>query len=162
MWFLTRFYMLMSILKIFANLPGKECLYSIFAWNRIFAIFAWSSCCICCNPGGRSGICTGGDILPGSDSLKILSIFRQGLIWCVKCLGVFFFRILLHILVLACLPCLCVKHPHSDAWSQPGNTMIRTEPYVITWVLKTRPIEKNTHHFCWCQIFGNCKRIPKM
>ena len=27
-----------------------------------------------------------------------------------------------------------------------------------------RPVKskKNTHHFCWCQIFGNCKTIPKM
>ena len=32
----------------------------------------------------------------------------------------------------------------------------------VTWVLKTRLIEKNTHLFCWCQIFANCKRIPKM
>ena len=31
-----------------------------------------------------------------------------------------------------------------------------------TWVLKGSVIEKNTHLFCWCQIFTNCKRIPKM
>ena len=32
-----------------------------------------------------------------------------------------------------------------------------------TWVLKGSVIEKkNTHLFCWYQIFTNCKSIPKM
>ena len=32
---------------------------------------------------------------------------------------------------------------------------------MCTWVLKTRLIEKNTHHF-FRQIFGNCKTITKI
>ena len=58
---------------------------------------------------------------------------------------------------LKLMPCSKLQKSNFDRML----TKIRFQPILFIWVLKGSVIEKNTHLFCWCQIFTNCKRIPK-
>ena len=85
----------MSILGIFVNLPGKERFFLYLPGIEYLQYLPGAVVAFAAILGEGVASALGATSCQDLIHWKyILSIFRQGLIWFVKCLGVFFFRIL--------------------------------------------------------------------